>query len=90
MTIEEIKDYLENHGMGGAIVFQTPDFASAFIGTSDDGRTIYSYTLMVESLMLEDDMSYDEAIEFIDFNTIRALPYMGEKSPIIMYDIDDE
>ena len=45
---------------------------------------------MVESLMLEDDMSYDEAIEFIDFNTVRALPYMGEKSPIIMYDIDDE
>lgn len=74
----------------GVIVFQTPDFASAFVGTSDDGRAIYSYTLMVESLMLEDNMSHNEAIEFIDYNAIRALPYMGEKAPIIVYDIDDE
>ena len=30
----------------------------------------------------------EEAIEWIDYNTIRALPYAGSKAPIIMYPIE--
>ena len=29
-----------------------------------------------------------ESIEWIEFNTLRALPYMGSDAPIIMYPID--
>ena len=32
----------------------------------------------------------DEAIEWIDYNVIRALPYMGEEAPIIMHALDNE
>ena len=42
---------------------------------------------MVEHLMEEDEMEEEEAIEFIDYNTIRALPYMGDNVPIINYGI---
>lgn len=35
--------------------------------------------------MKTQDFSKIDAIEWIDYNTIRALPYMGEKAPIIMY-----
>lgn len=66
-----------------------PDYASAFVGISEDGRAIYSYALMIESLMKEDDMNSNEAVEFIEFNTISSLPSLGEKAPIIMYEIDD-
>lgn len=89
MTLSEIKDYLVDHDMGGAIVFEAPDYASAFVGISEDGRAIYSYALMIESLMKEDDMNSNEAAEFIEFNTISSLPSLGEKAPIIMYEIDD-
>lgn len=29
-----------------------------------------------------------ESIEWIEYNVIRAIPYMGEKPPIIVYPID--
>ena len=74
---------------GEAIVFEAPDYTSAFVGISEDGRAIYSYALMIESLMEEDDMNSNEAAEFIEFNTISSLPSLGEKAPIIMYEIDD-
>ena len=59
----------------------------AIIGISDDGRLVYSFSKMVECLMLSESMSYEEAVEFIDYNTLRAIPYMGEKAPIVMYKI---
>ena len=34
-------------------------------------------------------VSNDEVCEFIDFNTIGALPYMGEKRPVILNKIKD-
>lgn len=35
-------------------------------------------------------MEYEEAAEFIDYNTVRALPYCNpsEKRPIIIYPIE--
>ena len=43
---------------------------------------------MVESLAKEDGMTYEDAAEFIDYNTIRALPYLGDKAPIVKMDIE--
>ena len=40
--------------------------------------------------MKYDNMTDTEAIEWIEYNTIRALPYAGEKAPIIMYKIREE
>jgi hypothetical protein len=39
---------------------------------------------MVECLITEDNMTYEEAAEFIDYNTVRSLPYVGDKGPIII------
>ena len=44
---------------------------------------------MIEHLIQEDDMSYEEAIDFISYNTIRSLLYAGEGAPIIMYSIGE-
>jgi len=43
---------------------------------------------MVEYLMNTDNMSYEDAVEWIDYNTIRTLPYMGIMKPVIMYPIE--
>jgi hypothetical protein len=59
----------------------------AIIGhdTNDDGDIIlvYGYTELVETYMKYEDWSEEDAIEWIDFNTVRALPYMGARAPII-------
>lgn len=79
-------EILCEHGYEDAIVFQSPDYAEAFVGISDCGRAIYSYSAMIASLVAE-GMDAEDAIEFIDYNTIRALPYMGSHAPIILHDI---
>ena len=40
---------------------------------------------MIEWLMDNDNMSSIDAQEWIDYNVIRTVPYMGEKQPIIVY-----
>lgn len=63
-------------------------YDDALIGVSHDGRAIYDFDLMVEWLMKEEGWSDIEAIEWLEFNTLRALPYMGSDGPIIMYSIE--
>ena len=31
-------------------------------------------------------MTYEDAMEFIDYNTIRAIPYFGSNAPIVVRD----
>ena len=63
--------------------FVSPSYDTAFVGVSVDGRVIYDFELMAEYLMKEEDMDYEEAVDFIHYNTIRSLPYI-ENSPIII------
>lgn len=63
-------------------------YDDALIGVSDDGRAIYDFDKMVEWLMNEVGLSDSEAVEWIEYNTIRALPYFGEGAPIIMYPLE--
>lgn len=63
-------------------------YDDALIGISEDNRAIYDYNKMVEWLMNEEGFSDIEAIEWIDYNTIRALHYMGNQAPIIMYPLE--
>ena len=84
MTVDE---RIIESGYEDVIIFKDESYDDAFIGISDDGRAIYDFDLMVEWLMKHDNMSETDAIEFIEYNTIRALPYIGDKAPIIMYKI---
>ncbi len=63
-------------------------YDDALIGVSEDGRAIYNFDKMVDWLMEKYGWSDTEAIEWIEVNTIRALPYFGEGAPIIMYPLE--
>lgn len=82
--IEDLKEYLAEQGFTDTVVLESPAYVSAVIGISTDGRLIYSRGLMVTHLCKKDGMSELDAEEFIDFNTVGALPNMGGKAPIIM------
>ena len=68
-----------------AIVFDNMSYDGSIVGVTTDGRVVYDYEKMVEELMCDEEWSYEEAAEWIDYNTIRALPYAGDHGPIIMY-----
>lgn len=83
----EMRDLLVEMGYEDLTVFENPDYDSAIIGVSHDNRVIYDYEKMVEFLMEKDGMTYEDAAEFIDFNTIRAIPYFPN-GPIVLFRID--
>lgn len=86
MTAE--KRLLDN-GYDEVLYFVDEGYDNALIGVSDCGRAIYDYDLMIEWLMKKYDWSTIESVEWIEVNTIKALPYFGEKAPIIMYKLLD-
>lgn len=79
------RQILLDMGYEDSIIFENPDYDSAIVGVSDNGEVIYDFDKMVEHLMVEEDMTAEEAADFISYNSIRSLPYVGEGAPIIMY-----
>ena len=85
MTVVE---KIESAGYDAVIIFENPSYETAFVGVSHDERAVYDYDKMVEYLVTQDGMTYEEAADFIDYNTIRSLPYL-QGSPIIVYGISE-
>lgn len=84
------RDLLNEMGLEDSVVFENPDYDSAIIGYSDDYRIVYDFDLMVEHLMTVDNMSSEDAIEFIEYNTIWPIPYAGSLAPIVLHRIYEE
>ena len=84
MTYDEVCAYAEENNIPIKL-FENPRYPNSIIGLTVDDRAIYDMEQMIIDLMKEDKISYIDALEFIEYNTIRALPYMGEDAPIILY-----
>lgn len=67
-------------------------FDNAIVGyDGESSRIVYDFELMAECLMDQDGMDYEEAVEFIEYNTIRAIPYFASEgpTPIVMRGLSD-
>ena len=85
--VKELKDFLNELEYTDTVVLENPSYLNAIIGITDEGALCYSYEKMIDCLMEEDKMEQEDAMEFINYNTIRALPYassMGVR-PIVVY-----
>lgn len=71
------------------IVFDNPNFDNSIVGITINGNAVYDYSKMVNEMMEDDEISEQDAIDFIEYNTIRALPYAGEMAPVIMFPIEE-
>jgi hypothetical protein len=79
------RETLEAMGREDSVVFDNPEYDDAIIGVTEEGNVVYDYEKMINILAERDEMSRLEAAEFIDFNTVRAIPYAPDPKPIIMY-----
>lgn len=85
MTIkEQLEKYYIEDEETSIVLFESPNYDEAFVGLTMDDRAVYDYDKMVECLMKDDKMTYEEAAEFIDYNSLRSLPYIGEKAPVVI------
>ena len=86
--VKELKDLLNELEYRDTVVLENPSYLNAIIGITDEGALCYSYEKMIGILMEEDKMEYEDAMEFVDYNTIQALPYVSSMGvrPIVVYD----
>ncbi len=68
-----------------SIVFDRPAFDNSIIAITTDGKAVYDYNKMVVELMEDDGISEEEAIDWIEYNTLRAIPYAGDMAPIVVF-----
>ena len=76
---EEIKKQLHEK----TIILKPQECYNNAIVRVEDYKLVYDYDLIVDSLMSFYKWDYTKATEWIKYNTIRCLPYMGEYAPII-------
>lgn len=79
--IENLKDSIRE---ANELALLIDGHDNALAGWSTDGKAIYFIDDIIANLMHRDKMTYDEAIEFFDFNI--AGSYLGDNTPIYMYD----
>jgi transcriptional regulator with XRE-family HTH domain len=84
---DELKEWLVDQGYENSILLEGPSHRNAIIGVSENGRVIYSAKLILQNMMINEGMEYEEAVDHFSYNLLRSLPYMGEMAPIIQYDI---
>ena len=76
-------------GYEDVVILKNYSYDDALIGVTEDNRAVYDFDKMVGWRMETESFTQDEAIEWIEHNTIRALGYAGDGAPIIMYPLND-
>ena len=88
MINAERRDYLINELDVDVALFENPSFDNSIVGITSTGHVVYEFNKMVNELMEDENMSESEAVDFVDYNTIRSIPYIEEDlRPIIMYEL---
>lgn len=87
MNRKEISEYLEERGETAVLADGLDD---AFMGFSqrinEPLLAVYSLKKIIEILVERDGMSYEDAIEYADFNILGA--WVGPQTPIFVYPVE--
>lgn len=87
--MKSARERLLDAGYEDVLILENYSYDDALIGVTEDNRAVYDFDKMVKWLEDNAGMTTEEAVEWIEYNTIRALPYAGSGSPIIMFTLED-
>ena len=79
------RERIENEGFEDVIIFDNPSYDDALIGVTTDNRAVYDYDKMIEWLVTKENMDYEEAADFINWNDSF---YYGEGYPLIIFSLN--
>ena len=87
MVKKELREELQDRTDEDLLFFDDLSFDNSIIGITLDGRVDYLYSKMIVEAMEQLKCSEEEALEWIDYNTIRALNYItDEHKPVVIFD----
>lgn len=72
-------------GYVNVVLLDNYSYDAALVGVTLDGRAVYDFDKMADWLVETKGFTQEGAIEWIEYNTIRALPYAGADAPLIMH-----
>ena len=75
-----VNDKLDTLVPGALLMEPREVYDDAVIGTTFDGRAIYDSEHIIRCTMNAEDMTFEDAVEWHEFNTFCA--YMGPKTPL--------
>ena len=81
---EKLRD---NEIEDGVMIIDDKAFRESLIAVTDDNRAVYDFDLMVQEFASEHELTEEEAVEYIENNIVRFLPAMGEKAPIVIFQL---
>ena len=91
MVNEKLRKYLSEKYSEDIIILDNPSYDKSIIGVTKNSEgkyvVIMYYDKMVEEYMADNSCSYEDAVEWIDYNTLGALPGIPNH-PIIVNDFD--
>ena len=81
-------DELKNENEDLVYLGDSPEqYKDAIVGlTCDSNHVVYDYDKFADCLVSE-GMTYEDAYEWIEYNTLRSLPYAGAYGPIMMHSV---
>lgn len=88
MVNKKLREMLEEM-LDEVVILDDPSFDQSIVGYTTDGRLIYSFDKMVVEWARENKSSVDEAFDFVNSNTCRALSYMGDHAPILILSLPE-
>ena len=75
------KEKIETYGYEDVVVFADPSYDDAFIGVAEiTNQAVYDFDLMVEYLMKVDNITWDQAADYVLYNA----SYTDDTKPIIV------
>lgn len=67
-----------------AVVFDDSGMDAAIIGEDAFGRVVYEYSKIIDALMSNSGMAYDDAIDYIENNIVGSLLNNRDRLPIVL------
>lgn len=77
--------YIREKLLPDMMIFNNHSCDNAIIGTTFDGRAIYSLELMINELIVDENWTKQEAINWIEINILKSIPYFKANAPIIVH-----
>ena len=80
-----LDNYIEECGVEAkVIILDDHAYDKSIVGITENGRLVYDFAKMIKEFASDEKCSELEAIEWLEYNTLRAIPYMGENAPIVL------
>lgn len=74
---------VDDMGEEETLLFTNHSYDDSIVGITDDGHVVYDLSKMVQEYSKDEKCSEEEALEWIEYNTLRAFSGRG-KMPIII------